>query len=113
MFSNISLTLITNNVKGIQSYKKRLKSTQYFKEKKGSAELLLLQETHSNSKIEQKWKEDLIGHVFFSPRNTKICSVLTAYIGKGTFAIKKQETDKEGHISILDVSLSMILNTSD
>ena len=63
MFPNISLGFITNNVRGIQSYKKRLKLIQYSKEKIGSTRVLFLQETHSSSKVEQKWKED------FNPAN--------------------------------------------
>ena len=61
MIPNISLSFITNNVKGIQSYKKILKVMQYFKEKIGSTRVLFLQETHSSSKVEQKWKEDFQG----------------------------------------------------
>ena len=106
MFPNISLSFITNNVKGIQSYKKRLKLIQYFKEKIGSTGVLFLQETHSSSKVEQKWKEDFKGHVFFSHGKTNSCGVLTAYFGKETFNVKKQETDKEGCILILDVSVN-------
>ena len=89
----------------------RLELKQYV-QKKGSAEVLLLQETHSSSKFEQKWKEDLKGYLLFSYRKRKSCGVLTAYIGKETFAVKKQETDREGHFLIVDVSLSMIPNTS-
>ena len=63
MFPNISLGFITNNVGGIQSYKKRLKLIHYSKEKIGSTRVLFLQETHSSSKVEQKWKED------FNPAN--------------------------------------------
>ena len=66
MFPNISLSIITNNVKRIQSYKKRLKLMHYFKEKLGLTRVLLLQETHSSSKVKQKWKEDVKGHVFVS-----------------------------------------------
>ena len=51
---NNKLSFINNNVKGIQSLKKRLKQTQYLKSKVGSCGLLFLQETHSNSKVEQK-----------------------------------------------------------
>ena len=98
------LSFITNNVKGIQSYKKRLKLIQYFKEKIGSTGVLFLQET--NCKVQQKWKEDLKGHVFFSHGKTNSCGVLTAYFGKETFNVKKQETDKEGCILILDVSVN-------
>ena len=65
MLSNSSLSFITNNVKGIQPSKKRLKLMQYFKDKIGSTGVLFLQETHSDSKVEQKWKEDFKGPVFF------------------------------------------------
>ena len=61
MIPNISLRFITKNVKGIQSYKKILKVMQYFKEKIGSTRVLFLQETHSSSNVEQKWKEDFQG----------------------------------------------------
>ena len=106
MFPNISLSFITNNVKGIQSYKKRLKLIQYFKEKIGSTRVLFLQETHSSSKVEQKWSEDFKGHVFFSHGKTNSCGVLTAYFGKETFTAEKQETDKEERILIFVVSVN-------
>ena len=89
------LTFITYNVKVIHSYKKTLKLIQYSKEKIGSTGVLFLQETHSSSKLEQKWKEDFKGHVFFSHGKTNSCGVLTAYFGKETFNGKKQETDNE------------------
>ena len=109
MLPNKSLSFITNNVKGIQSSKKRLKLIQYFKDKIGSTGVLFLQETHSNSKIEQKWKEDFKGQVFFSQGKTNSRDFLTVYSGKETFSVKKtnkQETDKEGRILILDVSIN-------
>ena len=105
MFPN-SLSFITSNVKGIKSYKKRLKLIQYFKEKIRSTGVLYLQETHTSRKVQLKWKEDFKGHVFFSHIKTDSCGVLTAYFGKETFAVKKQETGKEGRILILDVSVN-------
>ena len=89
MFPNISLSFITNNVNGTQSYKKRLKLIQYFKEKIGSTGALFLQETRTSSKVEQKWKEDFKHHVFFSHGKTNSCVVLTAYFRKETFHDKK------------------------
>ena len=65
MLPNNSLSFIINNVKGIQSSKKRLKLMQYFKDKIELTGVLFLQETHSDSKVEQKWKEDFKGPVFF------------------------------------------------
>ena len=103
MFPNKSLSFITNNVKGIQPSKKRLKLIQYFKDKIGSTEVLFLQETHSNSKIEQKWKEDFKGQVFFSHGKKNSCGVLTAIFWKRNFFVNKQETDKQRRIFILDV----------
>ena len=47
-------SFITNNFKGMQSSKKRLKLMQYFKDKIGSTGVLFLQETHSDSKVKQK-----------------------------------------------------------
>ena len=45
MLPNNSLSFITNNVKGMQSSKKRSKLMQYFKYKIGSTGVLFLQET--------------------------------------------------------------------
>ena len=68
--------------------------------------MLFLQEAHSSSKIERKWKEDFKGNVFFSHGKTNICGVLNAYFGKETFNVKKKEIDKEGRILILDISVN-------
>ena len=57
MLPNNSPSVITNNVKGIQSSKNKLKSMQYFEYKIGLIGVLFLQKTHSDSKVEQKWKE--------------------------------------------------------
>ena len=43
MFPNNSVSFITKNVKRIQSFKKRLKLLQYFKDKIGSTGVLFLQ----------------------------------------------------------------------
>ena len=112
MLPSKSLSFITNNVKRIQSSKKRLKLIQYFKDKIGSTGILFLQETHSNSKMERKLKEDSKDQVFFSHGKTNSCGVLTAHFGKETFFVGKQETDKEDRILTLNVSISMIQNTS-
>ena len=112
MLPSKSLSFITNNVKRIQSSKKRLKLIQYFKDKIGSTGILFLQETHSNSKMERKLKEDSKDQVFFSHGKTNSCGVLTAHFGKETFFVGKQETAKEDRILTLSVSISMIQNTS-
>ena len=68
------LSFITNNVKGIQSSKKRLKLIRCFKDKVGTTGVLSLQETHSTSKMEQKWKETLkIKLPFFTEKKFLQC----------------------------------------
>ena len=78
-----------------------MKLIQYFKDKIGSTGVLFLQETHPHSKVEQKWKQEFKGQVFFSYGNSNSCGVLTAYFGTETFTIKKHQTDKEDRILIL------------
>ena len=73
-----NLSFITNNVEGIQSLKKKLKLIQYFNSKIGTSGLLFLQKIHSNSKVEQKWKEDFHAQVFFSHEKIHSCSMITA-----------------------------------
>ena len=48
---------------------------QYFKDKIGSNGVLFLQETHSSSKVEQKWKEDFKGPILFSHGTSNSCGV--------------------------------------
>ena len=55
MTSFDNLSFITNNVKGIQSFKKRLKLIEYFKSKITAHGMLLLQKFHSSSDDERKW----------------------------------------------------------
>ena len=87
MLPRKSLSFIINSVKGIQSSKKRLKLIQYFKYKIGSTGVLFLQESQSNSKIEQKSKKDFKGQVFFSHGKINSCGVLIAYFGTETFLL--------------------------
>ena len=98
MMSN-KLSFTTNNVIGIRSLKKWLKLIQYFKSKIGPCELLFLQETHSNSIVEQKWKKDFHG-------KTNSCGVVIVYCGTEKVTFKKQQTDHNSLILILDVSIN-------
>ena len=65
MLSNNKLSFITNNVKRMQSLKKRLKLIQYFKSKIGPCGLLFLQETHSNTKVEQNRRKTFMVKLSF------------------------------------------------
>ena len=56
--------------------------------------------------MEQKWKEDFHGKVFFSHGKTNSCGVLIAYFGTEKITVKIQQTDHSGRILILDVSIN-------
>ena len=43
---------------------------------------------------------------FFAHGKSNSCGVLIAYCRTGTFIVKKQQTDKDGRILILDVSVN-------
>ena len=65
MTSSNNLTLLTNNVKGLQSSKKRIKLIEYFRSKLNHNGFLFLQETHPTIKNENTWVNDFNGPVFF------------------------------------------------
>ena len=85
----LNFWLFIKKRKGVQSLKKRLTLIQNFKSKIGPCGLLFLQETHSNSKVEQKWKEDFHDKDFFSHEKTNSRSVLIVYFGTEKFTVKK------------------------
>ena len=60
---------------------------------------------HSIIKNENTWVNDFNGPVFFSRGTSNSCGVLIAYLGKTSFVVNKQKTDKAGRILILDVML--------
>ena len=56
--------------------------------------------------MEQKWKEDFHGKVFFSHGKTNSCGVLIAYFEAEKITVKIQQTNHSGRILILDVSIN-------
>ena len=93
---------LTNNVKGMQSTKKRLKQFEYFKNKLDPKGVMFLQETHSISETELKWKDEFGGQCFFSHGTSNSCGVLIAFHGIEKFSINKKFSDNKGRMLILD-----------
>ena len=58
------------------------------------------------AKSNKNGKKDFKGPIFFSHGKSNSCGVLIGFFGTGTFTVKKQQTDKEGPILILDVSIN-------
>ena len=54
----LNFNFFTNNIKGLQSTKKRLKLFNFLKNKIGPKRILFLKETHSSLETEKKWNDD-------------------------------------------------------
>ena len=78
---------------------------EYFKSKLNHDGVLLLRETHSSVKNESAWVNDFNCMVFFSHGASNSCGVLIAYLGKKSFVLNEQKTDKAGRMLILDITL--------
>ena len=66
---NGDYNLISNNVKGIKESEKRQKLFEYLKNSINDTGFIFLQETHSLSNDELKWKNDIGGPLFFTRKN--------------------------------------------
>ena len=75
----LNFNFLTNNVKGLQSSKKRIKMFEYFKSKMVPHGILFLQETHSSIDNEKQWNDEFKGQIYFSHGKTNSCGVLTAF----------------------------------
>ena len=80
--SHINFNLLSNSVKKMQSSKKRIKQFEYCKSKLKPSRLLFLQETHTTTDCEKKWKDKLGGDLHFSHGLSNSCGVLIALVTK-------------------------------
>ena len=62
----VKFYFISNNVKGLQNFLKRIKIFEYLKTNVLSKRFLLLQETHSSLADEKEWVDELKGPIFFT-----------------------------------------------
>ena len=102
------MSFITNNVKRIQSIKKRLKLIEYFKSKITTHGILFLQKTHPSRDDEQRWRNNFGRNTFFSHGKRNSCGVFISYIGTHNFVVNNQKTDNYGRILILDVTINNV-----
>ena len=104
MENDNSLHITTTNIKGIQNKNKLLSIIEYFKNKIGKNGILFLQQTHSTTNDEGKWKNEFSGPVFYSHGTSNSCGVLITFFGNNKKCVNSQLTDKYGGILILDVT---------
>ena len=103
--NQLNFNFLTNNVKGLQSSKKRIKMFEYLKNKIGHKGILFLQETHSAFDTEKQWNDEFKGQLYFSHGKTNSCGVLIAFYGSINVVVKNQMNDDNGRILILEVTV--------
>ena len=83
---------------------------QFFKDKIGSTGVSFLQETHSDRKTVQKWKEDLKDQVFFLMESQSLVPFQLLTLEQKRLPLKNANTEKKqiGVFSILFELLSLI-----
>ena len=104
MLSN-SLRFISDNVKGIQSFEKRIEIFEYLK-KATSCGFIFLHETHCTIHDEKKWNDVFKGKLFLSHGQSNSCGVAIGFIGNTGFEVSIKKKDESGRIPILDVKVS-------
>ena len=84
-----NFNFMSNNVKGLKSTKKRIKLFEYFKSKLAPSGPLFAPETHSTKEIEDKWKDEMNGRIFFSHGKSNPYGVFIAFFGSKSVTITK------------------------
>ena len=102
---NGNYNFISNNVKGIKASEKRLKLFEYLKNNINDNGFIFLQETHSLSNDELKWKDEFGGPLFPHEKSNS-CVVAIGYCGTEDFKVVNTACDKNGRIQIIDAKLN-------
>ena len=102
---NVNYNFISNNVKGIKASEKQLKLLEYLKKNINDNGFIFLQETHSLSNDELKWKDEFGGPLFPHEKSNS-CVVAIGYCGTEDFKVVNTACDKNGRIQIIDAKLN-------
>ena len=79
---------VSNNIKGIQVSKKRLKLFEYLKSNINFNGFILFQETHSSLNDEKQWKDEFNGPLFFLTQQNKFLRRCNQVLWKKFFQFK-------------------------
>lgn len=101
--NNFKFKVASLNVRGIRTFEKRKAIFNWFL--KQNADLCFLQETYSTEEIENQWRAQWRGEIFFAHGSTHSRGV-AILIRKGfDFKSKSSRSDEEGRYLILEASI--------
>ena len=106
----LNFNFLTNDVKGLQSTKKRLKLFNFLKNKISPKGILFLQETHSSLETEKKWIDDFKDKICYSYSKTNLYGVLIAFYGNLNICFKNKVNDNDGRVLILESPYKYIMS---
>ena len=103
--NSIKFNLISNNVQGLQPYKKRLKIFKYLKSViKVVPMAFCFCKKHIPQRKMKDWIrliDDFNGQIHYSHGKSNSCGVLIAFFGSIIYTVKKRASDKHGRILII------------
>ena len=95
MSNTTNYNFISNDVKGIQASKKRLKLFEYLQQNINFNGFILFHETHFSLNDEKQWKDEFNGPLFFSHGKTNSCGDLI-----------DQKSNENGRILIIEAKIN-------
>ena len=93
---------ITYNCNGIGEKSKRSKVFTYIREKLKKG-FCFLQETHSTLLVEEKWKKEWGGDIYFSHGSSNSTGVAILFSKDFTVNVVKEVKDTKGRLIILEI----------
>lgn len=98
--SNLAFKLLSLNARGIRSFEKRKAVFGWLLKQK--ADLFFLQETYSTKNVENVWKKQWKGEIFFSHGSQHSRGVLILIKNSLEFKLTSVRSDKEGRFIFLE-----------
>ena len=96
----INFKLLSLNARGIRSFNKR--KSIFNSLFKSSADICFLQETYSTPEVENEWKKQWNGKMFFSHGTDHSRGVLTLVKDRLDFALQSLKVDSQGQYVLLE-----------
>ena len=97
---NISFELLSLNARGVRSFDRRKSIFNWLF--KSFADICFLQETYITSEVENVWKEQWKGEMFFSHGTNHSRGVLILVKDRLDFKLQSVKSDSEGHYILLE-----------
>ena len=105
MADDFNFELITLNVRGLRDFKKRRKIFNWIKKHTSKESIMLLQETHSDEKVENIWTSQWHGDLRFSHGTNLAKGCLIGFGENLHYSVTKEYKDNEGRFLMIECSI--------